>query len=421
MSERALITKRVFVEIEYLKALCEELKVPVDEDRLDRIKNSVDVDAIKTIESYTHHDVKAVEIWIRDKMLEDPTMDGLVPLIHFGLTSQDVNHSALPMMLNDLRDKYTLIVFEVLGFLGNLADQETNTVMLSHTHGQPATPTTFGKEMNVYIARIKRQLCALRRIEFAVKLGGASGTLAAHYAAYLDVDWVDFMNRFATERLKRPRNMLTTQINHYDEAAEFMQTLGRIGSIMRDLCQDMWLYVSKGYIVNVPRPGEVGSSTMPHKTNPIHFENAEGNIKIAQALFETLSRELPVSRMQRDLCDSTMSRNIGVAACHLWVAITSMRQGFSRVQVAKEAMREDLMSHWEILTELVQVVLRREGHHDAYEKCKEASRGKGAWDRAKYAEFITGLTGVSQDVKSELLEWSPDKYLGFISADYSPV
>lgn len=405
-SERALMDKRVRIEIEYLKALCEELKIPFEDD----IDLSIDFNAIKDIEAYTHHDVKAVELWLVSQ-IKNPA---LKPLIHFGLTSQDINHSVLPMMMANLRDLFVLILEEINKHLSSLAEASIHAAMLAHTHGQPATPTTFGKELFVYVTRLRRQIDCLTRLKFAVKLGGASGTLAAHYAAYPDVDWTDFMNQFAETRLQRPRNPLTTQINHYDEIAEFLHVLSRVGSIVRDICQDMWLYISKGYVVNKSVRGEVGSSTMPHKTNPIHFENAEGNVKVSQALLDALARELPVSRLQRDLCDSTMSRNIGVAASHLWIALTSMRRGFSRMQIDRQVMRDELMSHWEILSEMVQTVLRREGRADAYDMCKEATRGNGKWDRAKYSEFVSSLRDVSSEIKSELLEWSPDKYLGFI-------
>ncbi|MFZ5431736.1 MAG: adenylosuccinate lyase [Bacteroidota bacterium] len=419
-SEYALIRYRTVIEIEYFIALC-EIPLPQlagfpesDFLRLRDIAAQFSVEdalRVKEIEKVTNHDVKAVEYFLKEKF------DGLElgeykEFIHFGLTSQDINNTAMPMAIHDaLNQDYYPAVNELLARLEELAAEWKDVPLLAHTHGQPASPTKLGKEIRVFIERINVQLDMLRGIVAFAKFGGATGNFNAHVVAYPSVDWNGFADRFVQEKLGLKRSMYTTQIAHYDNYSAIFDAMKRINTIILDLDRDMWTYISMNYFRQKISKGEVGSSTMPHKVNPIDFENAEGNIGIANASFEHLSGKLPVSRLQRDLTDSTVTRNIGVPFAHTLIAIRSTIRGLGKLLLNTDAILSDLEDNWAVVGEAVQTVLRRENYPNPYEALKELTRSNKRITQETLIAFIDSLD-VSTDVKEELKKITPLNYTG---------
>ncbi len=414
-SEAALMRYRIYVEVEYLIALGNEknisdLKIFTQKERskLRRLYQKFDVNAaqeIKEIESKTKHDVKAVEYYIQKKVKKS-----LHPWIHFALTSEDINNLSYTLMWKQAFEKAYLPQLElILKALKDLAKKYKTSPMLSLTHGQPATPTTFGKEISVFYLRLKRQVTKAKNQKLLGKFGGASGTWSAHVTAYPNVDWLSFSERFIKSCNLQP-NLFTTQIESHDSISESYQLIIRINSILGDLCQDMWMYISRGILGQKKIKGEIGSSTMPHKINPIQFENAEGNIGIANSLLSHLSQKLPKSRMQRDLTDSTTLRNQGVGMAHSYLSAKSILLGLSRITINKIFMREELDSHWEILAEAIQTILRKSGQESAYEKLKELTQNQKINSQV-IKQFVSGLRLAKKD-KEALLSLTPDRYTG---------
>ena len=419
-SEASLMRYRVKVEVEYFISLCElplpqlkEVNKNIFSTLRDYYLNFSDEDAnkIKEIESVTNHDVKAVEYFIKDKM----EAQGLGPakeFVHFGLTSQDINNTAIPMSLKDSMEQIYIPYLEKLILqLTDFSNQWKDVSMLAKTHGQPASPTRLGKEIYVFAERIKEQLKTLKSITYAGKFGGATGNFNAHHVAYPNIDWVKFANSFLKERLDITRSQTTTQIEHYDHLAALFDTLKRINTIIIDLDRDFWTYISMEYFKQKIKKGEVGSSAMPHKVNPIDFENSEGNLGIANAIFSHLSSKLPISRLQRDLTDSTVLRNIGVPIAHSLIAILSTQKGLGKLLLNKVAIEKDLENNWAVVAEAVQTVLRREGVANPYEMLKELTRKNEQITAVSMRDFISKLS-VSDKVKSELLEITPQNYTG---------
>ena len=418
-SEFALIRARVLVEIEYFIALC-ELPLPqlqgvnpnVFEELRAIYRHFSEEDAwhIIQIESVTNHDVKAVEYFLKEKF-DTLHLSEYKEFIHFGLTSQDINNTAIPYLMKAFHGD---IWFEekenMQQLLRKCAMEWMQIPMLAHTHGQPASPTTMGKEWLVFFERIENQLALFESIPFCGKFGGATGNFNAHHVAYPNVDWVTFGNRFVEEKLGLKRLQTTTQIEHYDMMAAYFDTMKRINTILLDFARDVWAYISMNYLAQKVNEKEVGSSAMPHKVNPIDFENAEGNICIANALFEGLSAKLPVSRLQRDLTDSTVTRNIGVPLAHSIVALKSLQRGINKLIINKEKLNEDLENNWAVITEAIQTVLRRENYPEPYEALKTATRGK-AITKEVIIDFIDNLN-VSKDIKEELKKITPQNYIG---------
>jgi|TARA_Y100000034_G_scaffold137021_1_gene218668 adenylosuccinate lyase len=414
-SEFALMQYRLQVELEYLIALGNERTIkelpafPKDEQtRLRKIYQNFNTAAakkVKDIESTTNHDVKAIEYYIQSKVRKS-----LHPWIHFALTSEDVNNLSYTLMWQGgLQQVYLSALQSLNGELKKLAKKYKNAAMLSLTHGQPATPTTFGKELAVFCARLDRQISQIKSHTLLGKFGGATGTWSAHVAAYPKTNWLRFASKFIKSLGLEP-NLITTQIESHDSAAESYHQVVRVNSILNDLCRDMWAYISRGILGQKKVAGEVGSSTMPHKINPIQFENAEGNMGIANALLNHLAEKLPVSRMQRDLTDSTTLRNQGVALGHSYLALNNIAKGLSRITINKVQMENELDNHWEVLAEAVQTILRKSGKADAYEQLKVLTRGQSI-DRSSLAEFVSGLKISKQD-KDTLLSLSPKSYVG---------
>ena len=414
-SEAALMQYRVYAEIEYLIALSnekniKELKVFTQKEisKLRKLYQKFDVNAaqeIKEIESETKHDVKAVEYYIQRKVKKS-----LHPWIHFALTSEDINNLSYTLMWkHGFEQAYLPEIKLISKKLKALAKQYKASPMLSLTHGQPATPTTFGKEMSVFYTRLERQVSKAKNQSLLGKFGGASGTWSAHVAAYPNVDWLRFSTRFIKSCGLQP-NLFTTQIESHDSISESYQLIIRINSILSDLCQDIWMYISRGVLGQKKIKGEVGSSTMPHKINPIQFENAEGNIGIANSLLSHLSQKLPKSRMQRDLTDSTSLRNQGVGMAHSLLAAQSILSGLSRVTINKISMLAELDSHWEVLAEAIQTILRKSGKESAYERLKELTQGQKI-DSQVIKQFVSGLN-IPKDDKEVLLSLAPDRYTG---------
>lgn len=419
-SEFALIKYRVLVEIEYFIALC-ELPLP----QLKGIKKSVypklrdiyknlDVKkalGIKEIESVTNHDVKAVEYYIKQEF-DKLGLEKYKEFIHFGLTSQDINNTSVPLSIKDfVIEQYLPSVQEVLVKLKVSAKEWKNIPLLARTHGQPASPTKLGKEIQVFIERIEAQLKQLKNIPYSAKFGGATGNFNAHHIAYPKTNWEKFANEFVNKQLGLNRSQYTTQIEHYDNLASIFHCMARINTILTDLCRDIWTYVSMEYFKQKIKAGEVGSSAMPHKVNPIDFENAEGNLGIANALFEHLAAKLPVSRLQRDLTDSTVLRNIGVPAGHTTIAIKSILKGWDKLILNKDQLHADLEANWAVVAEAIQTILRREGYPKPYEALKELTRTNEAMSAKKIAAFIDTLN-VNDKIKSELKKISPHNYTG---------
>ena len=378
-SEQALIRYRIRVEVEYFIALC-ELPLPqladIDHTKFAALRAlyldfaPADAERVKEIESVTNHDVKAIEYIIKEKM-DSLGLGAYKEFVHFGLTSQDINNTAIPLSLKDaMAGVYYPAVEEVRDKLAAFADEWRDVPMLARTHGQPASPTTLGKEFMVFVERVEKQLAMLHDIAVPAKFGGATGNFNAHRAAYPQYDWVAFANKFVGETLGLCRSQYTTQIEHYDNLAAIFDNMKRIDTILIDLCRDMWTYISMEYFKQQIKAGEVGSSAMPHKVNPIDFENAEGNFGIANAVFGHLASKLPVSRLQRDLTDSTVLRNIGVPIAHAAIALRSLMKGLNKVILNREALERDLENNWAVVAEGIQTILRREGYPKPYEALK---------------------------------------------------
>lgn len=419
-SEAALIKFRVYVEIEYFIALC-ELPLPqlsgFDHSRFGDLRliytgfTEQDAEEVKKIEQVTNHDVKAVEYFIKNKF-EQLHLNDFREFIHFGLTSQDINNTAIPHSFRlAIEDIYLPAVNELLTELKSRVNEWSDIPMLAHTHGQPASPTRLGKELNVFTERIEVQLDQLRSIPFSAKFGGATGNFNAHHIAYPDIDWVAFGNRFIDKGLKLKRSQYTTQIEHYDNFAAHCDALKRINTILIDLNRDIWSYISMNYFKQQIKAGEVGSSAMPHKVNPIDFENSEGNLGLANALFEHLSAKLPVSRLQRDLTDSTVLRNIGVPVAHTLIALKSAVKGLKKLLINKDSIQADLDANWAVVAEAIQTVLRREGYPNPYEALKELTRTNITVNQDTISQFVDTLE-IPDHVKAELKRISPANYTG---------
>ncbi len=419
-SEYALIRYRVLVEIEYFITLCEQpLPQLADFDKslygeLRKIYKEFqleDAERIKEIEGVTNHDVKAVEYFIKEKF-DALKLDRYKEFIHFGLTSQDINNTAIPYSLRDaVNEIYYPLLEELIGQLEDLATEWKDVSMLAKTHGQPASPTRLGKEMMVFVTRLKTQLSLLKGIPCSAKFGGATGNFNAHKVAYPEIDWVEFGNHFVNDVLKLDREQYTTQISNYDNLGAIFDNIKRINTIMLDLSRDFWTYVMMEYFKQKIKKGEVGSSAMPHKVNPIDFENAEGNLGIANSILEHLSAKLPVSRLQRDLTDSTVLRNIGVPIAHTVISIKSLQKGLSKLLLNQQAIERDLEANWAVVAEAIQTILRREAYPNPYEALKALTRTNEGINAKTIAEFITGLD-VSEEIKEELRSISPQSYTG---------
>ncbi len=419
-SEYALIRYRVLIEVVYFKALAKiqltGLKnLPTHtEEELTRLVNAFsleDAERIKSIEKETNHDVKAVEYFLKEQF----DRLGLGPFkefIHFGLTSQDINNTATPLLLKHaLVNVYLPLLGQLIGELEQMGDQWTSVPMLARTHGQPASPTLLGKEWKVFTARLREQLRQLEAIPAKAKFGGATGNMNAHYVTYPDIDWHGFAEAFISESLGMSRAYPTTQIEHYDNLAATFHALMRINTILTDFCRDVWTYISMDYFKQKTVANEVGSSAMPHKVNPIDFENAEGNLGLANALFDHLASKLPISRLQRDLTDSTVLRNIGVPVGHTILAFRSVLKGLGKLILNEAQLHADLERNWMVVAEAIQNILRREGIGQPYEKLKALTRGQAAIGQAQIHAFIDTLD-VSDDVKAELKAITPHNYVG---------
>ncbi|MCM1356743.1 MAG: adenylosuccinate lyase [Staphylococcus sp.] len=420
-SEYALIRYRVKVEVEYFISLC-EIPLPALADfpadlfgKLRAVYTDFTVDdaaRIKEIESVTNHDVKAVEYFLKEKF-DALDIAKYKEYIHFGLTSQDINNTSVPMSIADaLKQVYRPRIVELIEHLEGRADEWYDIPMLAKTHGQPASPTRLGKEIKVFSYRLRRQLAILDAVEISGKFGGATGNFNAHLCAFPSIDWRDFGARFLSEKLGIVREEYTTQISNYDNLAALFDALARINNIILDLDRDMWMYISMEYFKQKIKAGEVGSSAMPHKVNPIDFENSEGNIGIANAVFGHLASKLPVSRLQRDLTDSTVLRNIGVPLAHTLIAVASTMKGLGKLLLNRAAIDADLDNTWSVVAEAIQTVLRREGYPKPYETLKELTRKNEAVTSESIASFIETLN-VSDDVKAELKKLSPHSYTGY--------
>ncbi len=419
-SEEALIRYRVLVEIEYFLALC-ELPLPqlknVDKNTFNPLRDiyrnfsSQDALQIKEIEKTTNHDVKAVEYFIKDAF-DRLGLQEYKEFIHFGLTSQDINNTAIPLSTKEaFEDVYMPSLIAVISKLKDLSTEWADVPMLARTHGQPASPTRLGKEILVFVERLEEQMRLLFNIPFAAKFGGATGNFNAHCIAYPQNDWRKFGRDFVEDTLGLKHSFPTTQIEHYDHFAAFCDALKRINTILIDLDRDIWTYVSMDYFKQKIKAGEIGSSAMPHKVNPIDFENSEGNLGIANALFEHLAAKLPVSRLQRDLTDSTVLRNIGVPIGHTLIALEATLKGLNKLLLNEDKFAEDLEKNWAVVAEAIQTILRREGYPNPYEALKDLTRTNTVIDKTAIHNFI-GTLNVSDTVKQELLQITPGNYLG---------
>lgn len=419
-SEEALIRYRVRVEILYFIALSRELPQlrgvleKVNEEKLHEIYRNLGVEEarrIKDIEAITNHDVKAVEYYIKEQF-DALGLTEEKEFVHFGLTSQDINNTSFPMMLREaIEAVYLPALDSVITTLEAYVEEWADVAMLARTHGQPASPTRLGKEIAVFVYRLKQQRAQLVMVPHTAKFGGATGNFNAHRVAYPQHDWLDFAQRFVAS-LGLERELYTTQIANYDHTAGLFDALERINTILKDLAQDMWLYISMDYFKQRIKEGEVGSSAMPHKVNPIDFENAEGNLGMANALFGFLARKLPVSRLQRDLTDSTVLRNIGVPLAHTHIALASLSKGLGKLLLNREAIAEDLENNWAVVAEALQTILRREGYPKPYEALKALTRTNEGITERTISEFIDTLA-VSESVKEEMRRISPSTYLGY--------
>ena len=419
-SEFALMKYRVKVEVAYFLFLAEKklFKItPLLKKQVLKIVDEFsinDAEKIKGTEKITNHDVKAVEYFLKEK-LKDAGAENIQEWIHFGLTSQDINNTAFPLMWKHaMEHEYLPAIINLQHELLQLAKKWKDIPMLARTHGQPASPTVLGKEIMVFVERIENQIQQFSYIPFTAKFGGATGNLNAHYVTYPKINWVDFANQFLEEKLGLQRQQYTTQIEHYDLLAAHFDNIKRINTILIDLCRDVWTYISMEYFKQKIKQGEIGSSAMPHKVNPIDFENAEGNLGIANALLEHLSAKLPVSRLQRDLTDSTVMRNIGVPVAHTLLSVFSLEKGIGKLILNEEKIKNDLDSNWAVVAEAIQTILRRENYPQPYEALKELTRGKEHIDKSSIHTFIDSLK-ISASLKKELKNVSPFNYIGSFS------
>ncbi|MDP2162512.1 MAG: adenylosuccinate lyase [Flavobacterium sp.] len=419
-SEEALIRYRVLIEIEYFISLC-QIPLPqlkeVPSTQFESLRNlyknftSEDALAIKEIEKTTNHDVKAVEYFIK-KAFDELGLEAYKEFIHFGLTSQDINNTAIPLSTKEAFEKvYLPLLIGVISKLKDLSQEWANIPMLARTHGQPASPTRLGKEIGVFVERLEEQMRLLFNTPFAAKFGGATGNYNAHHVAYPNTDWKKFGSEFVEDTLGLHHSFPTTQIEHYDHFAAFFDALKRINTILIDLDRDIWTYVSMDYFKQKIKAGEIGSSAMPHKVNPIDFENSEGNLGIANAIFEHLAAKLPLSRLQRDLTDSTVLRNIGVPIGHTLIGFEATLKGLNKLLINEPKFAEDLEKNWAVVAEAIQTILRREGYPNPYEALKGLTRTNEAIDKKAIHNFIHTLE-VSDAIKTELLAISPSNYLG---------
>jgi len=419
-SESALIRYRLKVEIEYFIALC-ELPLPqlqdFDKTKFDELRQLYenfqlsDAERIKEIEKTTNHDVKAVEYLLKEKF-DALQLSDYKEFVHFGLTSQDINNTALPMMLRDAHQRVMLpALVQVAILLEMLSETGESIPMLAHTHGQPASPTNLGKEIWVFVERLKKQISYFYIIPHSAKFGGATGNFNAHRVAYPEIDWVDFSNNFIDNVLELSRLQTTTQIEHYDNMAARFDNWRRINTILLDFCRDMWTYISMNYFKQAINESEVGSSAMPHKVNPIDFENAEGNIGIANALFSHLSEKLPVSRLQRDLTDSTVTRIIGLPMAHTLIALKSLAKGINKLSVNEVKISDDLNDNWAVVAEAIQTILRRENYPQPYEALKTLTRTNEKITQQTISDFIDTLN-ISDNLKQTLKNITPHNYTG---------
>ncbi|HPQ09520.1 MAG TPA: adenylosuccinate lyase [Bacteroidia bacterium] len=418
-SEFALIKYRVFVEVEYLIALSKlNLKnfPPFNNEQIQYLKSIVenfsiqDAEHIKEIEKKINHDVKAVEYFIKEK-LDAKGLSDIKEFVHFGLTSQDINNTAIPLSLKDFLVKEFFPSLEnLINELSSISKKYSNISMLARTHGQPASPTTLGKELYVFVYRLENQFSDLKKIPVKAKFGGATGNFNAHYVAYPQVNWIQFADDFI-QSVGLSRYTFTTQIENYDYLSALMDAVKRINTILIDFCVDVWMYISINYFQQKVNPNEVGSSAMPHKVNPIDFENAEGNLKYANAIFEFLSEKLPVSRWQRDLTDSTVIRNLGVPFAHTMLSISSIQKGLSKIIPNEKVIESELNNNWQVVAEAIQTILRREKYPNAYEVLKQLTRGNTEINSESIHQFIDTLS-VSDEVKKELKNITPKNYIG---------
>lgn len=420
-SEHALIRYRVKVEIEYFIALC-EIPLPQLADFDKNLYNALrdiyenfsleDSQSIKDIESITNHDVKAVEYFIKGKF-DNLGIEKYKEFIHFGLTSQDINNTSLPMLIKDsLNEVYYPLLNEMIDILDKYAEEWKDIPMLAKTHGQPASPTRIGKEINVFSYRLKKQLALLKQTPISGKFGGATGNFNAHHIAFPEINWPEFAKKFLNSSLGIEREDWTTQISNYDNLAALFNGLARINTILIDLDRDFWQYISMEYFKQKIKEGEVGSSAMPHKVNPIDFENSEGNLGIANAIFTHLANKLPISRLQRDLTDSTVIRNVGVPLAHSVIAIQSTIKGLNKLILNESAIANDLDNMWNVVAEAIQTILRREGYEKPYETLKALTRTNSKVDAESISSFIDTLK-VTDEVKNELKKITPHNYTGY--------
>jgi adenylosuccinate lyase len=421
-SEFGLIKYRTLVEVEYFIALC-ELPLPPLKDVGQRFYDPLreiykdfslaDAKQVKDFETITNHDVKAVEYFLKEKF-DGIGLSKFKEFIHFGLTSQDITNTAIPYALKQSwQTVMKLELDRIIDTLEQKAHSWKEVPMLARTHGQPASPTRLGKEIYVFVVRLKNQCGLMDMIPYSAKFGGATGNFNAHHAAFPDIDWINFGNHLINDVLGLKRSQVTTQIEHYDNLAAFFDNLKRINTILIDLNRDVWTYISLDYFKQEIKPGEVGSSTMPHKINPIDFENSEGNLGVANAILEHLSAKLPISRLQRDLTDSTVSRNIGVPIAHTLIAFKSLARGLGKIIINEGQIRADLKKNWAVVAEGIQTVLRREGYPEPFEALKKLTRTHKTINQKVIAEFIKGLD-VTEAVKTELLKITPENYTGIL-------
>ena len=418
-SEFALIKYRIFVEIQYLMKLSEQIsfkgsqKLEENKEAILELFTAFDVKEalkIKEIESITNHDIKAVEYYLKEKF-DAMDLSDISEWIHFGLTSQDINNTAIPLSIKDfLTDVFYPQIYSLVNELKSMEEAWGNIPLLARTHGQPASPTTLGKEIGVFVSRLNVQLAHLSTVPINGKFGGATGNFNAHYVAFPSTDWHHFANEFLAS-LGLERSKPTTQIEHYDNLAALFHNLQRINTILIDFSRDIWTYISMDYFKQATIQGEIGSSAMPHKVNPIDFENAEGNLGVANALFHHLAEKLPISRLQRDLTDSTVLRNTGVPFAHTLIAIKSLKKGLSKLRVQEDKISSDLSKNWMVVAEAIQTILRREGFPKPYEALKDLTRGVSNVNESEIHQFIHNLK-VDEEVKMELLKITPFNYTG---------
>ena len=419
-SESSLIKFRLHVEIEYFIALCNSSILQLNHFPSEKFNllrkiytdfSSDDAIRIKEIESITNHDVKAVEYFIKEKF-DDLSLSEFNEFIHFGLTSQDINNTAVPYSIKKALEEIMYPEFsDLIGLLEKQADKWKNISMLARTHGQAASPTRMGKEIMVFVERIKNQISLLKQLPHTAKFGGATGNFNAHHIAFPKINWVDFANNFLSNSLDLKRQQTTTQIEHYDNLSAIMHNISRINTILIDYSRDIWTYISLDYFKQKINKNEVGSSAMPHKVNPIDFENAEGNLGIANSIFGFMSSKLPISRLQRDLTDSTVLRNIGVPIAHTLIAIKSLKKGINKLVINEEKIINDLENNWAVVAEAIQTILRREGYPNPYEALKELTRLNTKITSETLEDFINNLK-IDEKIKKELRNISPSNYTG---------